>query len=175
MVNYPSSSRTSGPGYGQTMLSLGDGLGGWLASKAKSPRQTHLEQLWKNWSMVMGPELAGQALPLGHREGLLLIGGEDHFVLQELAYSVPEILLRVNAFMAEEYFKKVELHLMFGKTPLNRTQATVVPPAPPPPRPPRLGSLLNSLDLSSPVGQCYEAYVRYFKAAGKPAPPTAGE
>lgn len=141
-------------------LAFSDALQGWLSSKGREPRQDHLEQLWKNWSMVMGPDLAPLAHPLGHRDGLLLVGGEDHFILQELTYATPEILERVNAFMDEPFFQKVELHLLFGKTPLNLTRATRVAPPPPPPRPARLGGL--RLDPASPVARCYEAYVRCF-------------
>lgn len=97
----------------------------------------------------MGPDLAPLAHPLGHRDGLLLVGGEDHFILQELTYAAPEILERVNAFMDEPFFHRVELHLLFGKTPLNLAEPTRVAPPPPAPRPPRLGGL--SLDPSSPV------------------------
>ncbi len=147
-------------------LALGEALGGWLASKGRDARQTQLEQLWKNWSMVMGPDLAPLAHPLGHRDGLLLVGGEDHFILQELTYAAPEMLERANAFMDEAFFHKVELHLLFGKTPLNLTTATQAPPPPPPQRPPRLGGL--RLRPDSPVAACYAAYVRCF--GGDPDP-----
>ncbi|MCL2124292.1 MAG: DciA family protein, partial [Desulfovibrionaceae bacterium] len=40
------------------------------------PRKTRLARLWGNWSMVMGPELALLAWPLGERKGVLLVGGE---------------------------------------------------------------------------------------------------
>lgn len=147
-------------------LPLAEALAGWLSSKGREPRHAHLDQLWKNWDMVMGPDLAPLAHPLGHRDGLLLVGGEDHFILQELTYAAPEILERVNAFMDEPFFHRVELHLLFGKTPLNLAEPTRVAPPPPAPRPPRLGGL--SLDPSSPVGRCYEAYLRCFDARSDP-------
>lgn len=143
-------------------LPLGEALATWLSSKGRETRPAHLDQLWKNWSMVMGPDLAPLAQALGHRDGVLLVGGEDHLVLQELTYATPEILERVNAFMDEPFFQRVELHLLFGKTPLNLITATAVPAPPPLTRPPRLGGL--NLDPASPVGRCYQAYLRCFDA-----------
>lgn len=141
-------------------LSLGEALSAWLSSRGKEARPAHLEQLWKNWDMVMGPDLAPLAQPLGHRRHLLLVGGEDHLVLQELSYAAPEILERVNAFMDEPFFERVELHLLFGKRPLNLVTDTPLPGPPPLIRPPRLGGL--NLDPASPVGRCYQAYLRCF-------------
>lgn len=151
---------------GAAPLPLADALASWLSSKGREPRHAHLEPLWKNWNMVMGPDLAPLARPLGHRDGLLLVGADDHCILQELSYATPDILERVNAFMDEPFFHKVELHLLFGKTPLNLTEPTRVPPPPPAPRPPRLGEL--RLDPLSPVGRCYEAYLRCFGAPPLP-------
>lgn len=150
--------RRSGPG---GVLAFGDVVGEWLAARSREPRRQHLDQLWKNWEMVMGPDLAPLAHPLGHRDGLLLVGAEDHLLLQELTYAVPEILERVNAFMDENFFHKVELRLLSEKTPLNRARPAAAPLPPPPPRPARLGEL--RLDPESPVGRCYAAYLRCFE------------
>ena len=140
---------------------LSEGLGGWLAAHGMKPQQAMLEQLWRNWEVVMGPDLANVAHPVGHRNGILLIGGDDPCAMQELSYAVPEILERVNAFMDEEFFHKVELHLLMGRRhSLRRVDITEVPPPPPPPRPPRLGAL--KLPPDSPLAAAYEAYVRMF-------------
>lgn len=161
MSGYRRFSRSHDPMRSQAApLSLGEALRAWLSSRGKEARPAHLDQLWKNWNMVMGPELAPLAQPLGHRHGLLLVGGEDNLVLQELSYAVPEILERVNAFMDEPFFQRVELHLLFGKTPLNLVSDSPVPEVPRPPRPLRLGGL--NLDPDSPVGRCYQAYLRCF-------------
>ena len=138
---------------------LGDSLSGWLSSHGMQPRQGLLGQLWKNWNVVMGP-LAELAHPLGHRNNILLIGGDDPCAMQELSYATPELLERANAFMNEEFFLRVELHLLMGQTSLRRVDITDVPPPPPPQRPPRLGSLRISPD--SPVAACYQAYLRCF-------------
>ena len=98
---------------GRTTL-LGDGLDGWLASHGMQARHHMLTALWQNWDIVMGTELAPLAHPLGHRGNILLVGGDDSCAMQELSYAVPEILERVNAFMDEEYFHKVELHLLLA-------------------------------------------------------------
>lgn len=125
-------------------------------------RWEHLTQLWNNWSMVMGAALAPVAHPLGHREGILLVGAEDHFLMQELSYCVPEILERVNAFMDEPFFQKVELHLLGDRIPLDEIRPTTLLPLPPPERPKALGEL--QLDPDSPIGRCYAAYIKVFEA-----------
>jgi len=136
-------------------------VSGWLASHGMKPEQTLLGQLWQNWDIVMGPDIAPVAHPLGHRNGILLIGGDDSCAMQELSYAVPEILERANAFMDEEFFHKVELHLLMGKDSLQRVDITQAPELPAPPRPPRLGKA--QLPPDSPIAQAYAAYVRMFE------------
>jgi hypothetical protein len=79
------------------------------------PEHARLIQLWKNWSMVMGPELTPLALPLGARRNLLLVGAPDSIALQELHLLSTEILERVNAFMECPFFSAVNIRLCFGK------------------------------------------------------------
>ena len=140
---------------------IGADLSGWLAARGMRPQQTLLSQLWRNWDIVMGPDIAPIAHPLGHRNGILLIGGEDSCALQELSYAVPEILERVNAFMDEEFFLKVELHLLMGKDSLQRVCITEAPELPRPQRPSRLGKA--RLPTDSPLASAYAAYVRMFE------------
>lgn len=150
---------------GQSPVTLGALVRGWLTRKGQDPRREHLEQLWKNWGMVMGEEIAALARPLGHREGRLLVGGEDNLVLQELSYYAPEILERANAFMDEEFFGKIELYLLEGRTPLDERVCRVLPvPRHELVRPDHLGTLLGRLDPASPVGRCYQAYLRMFES-----------
>ena len=139
---------------------LSDGLEGWLTAHGMAPGHYMLTQLWKNWEVVMGPDIAALAHPLGHRKDILLVGGDDSCALQELSYAVPEILERVNAFMDEDYFHKVELHLLLGKDSLQRVDITQPPALPDPPRPPRLGKL--KLPPDSPIAACYEDCERLF-------------
>ena len=114
----------------------------------------------------MGPDIAAIARPLGHRNGILLIGGDDSCALQELSYAVPEILERVNAFMDEEFFHKVELHLLMGKkSSLQRVDITQVPEIPQPQRPSSLGKA--QLPPDSPLASAYAAYVRMFEEKGE--------
>jgi hypothetical protein len=80
------------------------------------PEHARLIQLWKNWGMVMGPELAPLALPLGARRNLLLVGAPDSIALQELHLLNTEILERANAFMEHSFFTAVNVSLCFGKT-----------------------------------------------------------
>ncbi len=143
------------------MSRLGDGLGAWLAARGMEPRRMLLEQLYKNWDIVLGEEISPLARPLGRRNTVLLIGCDDSCSMQELSFAVPEILERVNAFMNEEFFTRVELHLLMGRDGLSRVEITEVPERYVPPRPQKLGRL--RLPEGSPVAACYEAYLRCFE------------
>ena len=83
------------------------------------PHKARLARLWLNWSMAMGPELAPLAWPLGERNGVLLVGGEDAMIMQELTLMREEILERANAFMGERFFTDVHVSLSLGKRPLD--------------------------------------------------------
>lgn len=138
-----------------------------LLERIGGREQGRLVQLWRNWSMVMGPDLAGLAIPLGSRKRVLIVGGEDNMAMQELTYQIPEMLERANAFMDAEHFDKIELRLLLGREALDTLIADAdVPtgprPKPLPPRPKRLGELLGQFDPESPVGRCYATYVRMF-------------
>lgn len=119
-------------------------------------------RLWQNWEMVMGPELASLAFPLGIRQDILLVGGEDNAALQELSFLKPEILERANAFMDAPVFTKVEIHLVMGKRTLERSPdiQPSVRYRPPPQKPKDLGRHLAEMREDSPVTRCYAAYLR---------------
>lgn len=124
------------------------------------PEQARLIRLWQNWPMVMGPELAALAWPLGHRNRVLLVGGEDAMSMQELSLQSGEILERVNAFMDEAFFSEVRVSLALGKNPLDSAMAVPAPrvrpmlergPAP-------LGLYLEAMDSQSAVARCYARF-----------------
>ena len=142
------------------MSRLGDGLSAWLSARGMEPRRMLLDQLYKNWDIVLGEDLSPLAHPLGSRKSVLLVGCEDSCSMQELSFAIPEILERVNAFMDEEYFTRVELHLLMGRDGLRKVEISRVPERYVPPRPRDLGHL--HLPPDSPVAACYEAYVRCF-------------
>ena len=112
-------------------------------------------ELWKNWPIVMGDEIAAMAYPLGSRGDVLIIGGDDNYILQDLSYYVDEILMRANAFM------QVEFNLLMGQHDLRSVDTTIIPKAPPPQKPENLGTL--RIPQGSPAAAAYEAYVRLFK------------
>ncbi len=89
-----------------------------LDKKGRTEEQKRIFELYNHWEMVLD-DLATLALPIGHKARTLLIGAEDNYALSDLIYAESEILMLVNAFMGEEYFEKVEMHLLQGKTILN--------------------------------------------------------
>lgn len=130
------------------------------------PEQARLTRLWQHWDMVMGPELAALAWPLGQRNGVLLVGGEDAMAMQELSLMADEILERANAFMEEAFFSTVKVSLSLGKRPLN----AAIRPSPPPlplqePVPPLRGVYLPSMPPESAVARCYARFVRRASAS----------
>lgn len=147
------------------MRPVGRGLDGVLSALGgqEAAEKRRLARLWENWHMVMGQDMAEMAVPLGHRGSILLVGGDDNLVLQDLTFMSPEILERVNAFMDSAFFSRVELHLLMGRTSLD--VAPVLQPTtrvrPVPVRPPHLyGAALRDADPDSPVARCYRAYVQ---------------
>lgn len=95
------------------MFSLGGKLGSVLSALGNGEKLMQV-RLWQNWEMVMGPDIAPLAWPLGARNDILIVGGEDNLALQELSFMTPEILERVNAFMDAPVFDRVELRLVMG-------------------------------------------------------------
>ncbi len=123
-----------------------------------------LTLLWQQWVEIMGPDIAALAIPLGHRNHTLIIGAEDNMAQQDLTYCTQEILERVNDFVGEAYFNRVQVDLLMGKADLAR----VAPPRQtvrrlPVPEPEHLGALTEILDEDSPVTRCYKKYVQFFK------------
>ncbi|MBR5734812.1 MAG: DUF721 domain-containing protein [Desulfovibrionaceae bacterium] len=149
------------------MSPVSEGIAGFL-ERLGGANAPVLYQLWQNWEMVMGPQLAEMAIPLGHRHSILIIGGEDNLVLQELAFQTGEILERANAFMNEPYFTRVELRLILGKTPLSAPPA--IQPSTrrtePPEKPEGLRGTLKNVNASTPEGRAYLACLKLHKLPG---------
>jgi hypothetical protein len=130
-----------------------------------------LVRLWRGWAEVVGPEVAQLARPLGRRGSTLILRVDDALAAQELSLFAPQILARVNEFLAEEVFDKVHFELIGSKVPLDgHTQAEEGPPPVRPKRPAGLGGLARTLKRDSPVGRCYRAYLRLFDAAEEKEP-----
>jgi Protein of unknown function (DUF721). len=120
-----------------------------------------LVRLWREWENVVGADVAELARPLGHREGALVLFAEDAIAAQQLTYYAPEILERVNSFLEQEVFDKVRFELLNGRIPLGVHQRPVAEASPAPPVAPKeVGGLLDKIDLESPVGRAYLAYLR---------------
>ena len=62
------------------MFSLGGKLGSVLSALGNGEKLMQV-RLWQNWEMVMGPDIAPLAWPLGARNDILIVGGEDNLAL----------------------------------------------------------------------------------------------
>ncbi|WP_243358022.1 DUF721 domain-containing protein [Fundidesulfovibrio terrae] len=141
------------------MRALGELIIG-FASRRDAGLGFRLAMLWPRWREVLG-DVAPYAFPLGHRRSILLLGVEDAMAMQESIYDGPDVLDKVNAFLGQQLFDKVQFDLLQGKTPLSAISGE----APtywrlPSPRIARLGGL--NLDPNTAVGRSYAAYVRQF-------------
>lgn len=129
-----------------------------LLRQMGTPEQGRLIRLWQNWTMVMGPDIAAMAWPLGQRNGMLLVGGEDAMALQELSMLRDEMLERANAFMDAPFFRGVTVTLSLGRTALDSLELPE-PSRPVAERPPRpSGIFLKDMDPESPVARCYARF-----------------
>ena len=144
---------------------VGDLLPDVLAGMGGDPVRLRLVQLWRHWEMVLGPELAPLARPLGHHKDTLLIGAEDAMLMQELHLQSGEILERVNAFMEGPFFAAVKVSLCFQRTELDNIVAPTPRPLPAAERPQLTGSALEGMRADSAVARCYARFVALSRSA----------
>lgn len=149
-------------GVGELLPDVLAGLGG-------DPLRLRLVQLWRHWDMVLGPELAPLARPLGHHKDTLLIGAEDAMLMQELHLQSGEILERVNAFMEGAFFASVKVSLRFQRTELDSIGAPPPPPLLAAERPRLTGSALDKMRPDSAVARCYARFVALSRASRSPS------
>ncbi len=125
------------------------------------PEIVNLNRLWQHWDMVMGPDIAALAWPMGSKDTTLLLGGEDAMSMQDISYMHHEILERANAFMGCDYFTAIKVRLSLDKTPLHMAvqprnlQRPILPePAP------LSGKYLSSIPANTSIGHCYALFVK---------------
>jgi hypothetical protein len=148
----------------RAVCSLKDALAAFLQARG-GEEHSRLTRLWEHWEMVMGAEQAALAVPLGHRKDVLLVAAEDSMAAQDIAMQAEDILERVNAFMNERYFSRIQVELVMGRKNLSHALSPLRPRPPDyrVPKPEKLGALSGAFaDPESPVARCYEAYLRYF-------------
>ncbi len=128
-----------------------------LAARSGCPEQEKLVELWRNWSAIMGPDIAALGEPMGHSGKRLLVGTDDSMAMQELSYLRADILERANAFMEEPFFSEVRFSLQGqGKT-LSGSGESSAPPGEKPWSAAR-GTFLHLMDPDSPIARCYRAW-----------------
>jgi hypothetical protein len=123
-----------------------------------------LAKLWEAWDTIFEPEIATLIRPLGHKKDILLLGADDAIVMQEFTYFSDQILEKANAFLGKQFFGRIRIELLKGRSPLN---ARLLPPPPgrrPPVRPEGLGTMPHDMQASSPVTRAYFKYVSLFTA-----------
>jgi len=130
-----------------------------FASRPDAAQGFRLAMLWPRWRDILG-DVAPYARPLGHKRKTLLAGVDDPLAMQESLYDAPWILERVNAFLKQQLFDKVQFDLLHGKTPLDVATGAAVTFRQQPPCIKSLGTL--RLDQNTAVGRAYAAYVRQF-------------
>ena len=152
----------------EVMTTVMAGLG---VAPGQGAARARLQQLWLNWDMVMGPDLAPLARPMGHHRDILLIGAEDAMLAQELHLMAGEMLERVNAFMEQPFFSAIKVSLLMGKAGLDkaatRKKANEDKPAPRVRAPEPLcadGVYLEAMDPTSPVARAYARFIRRRRA-----------
>ncbi len=128
--------------------------------RINKPNQRQIIELWRHWHVVMGNDIANLAWPLGQKDDVLMLGGEDALSLQEISFMHFEILERANAFMGCEYFSTIKVSLSLDKTPLDiACQEPPSPKAVPPVYQALHGKFLKDMPPEHPVAQCYARYV----------------
>ena len=76
------------------MFSLGGKLGSVLSALGNGEKLMQV-RLWQNWEMVMGPDIAPLAWPLGARNDILIVGRRGQSLrFRNCSFMTPEILER---------------------------------------------------------------------------------
>ncbi|MBO4295705.1 MAG: DUF721 domain-containing protein [Desulfovibrio sp.] len=117
-------------------------------------------ELWRNWKLVMGDDIALLAVPLGHRDRRLLVGAEDGMAMTELGFLREEMVARANAFFEKPWLEECQIMALQGRKGLDRPPEADEEPAPPAPRPAErpTGRWLAEMDPDSPVARCYRSF-----------------
>ena len=118
----------------------------------------------RNWEEIVGSETAELVKPLGRKQSTLVLGALDSIVIQEVSFFSEQILEMVNAFCGSEFFDKVRVELLQGRTPLDRELVKKPETGLPIRKPSGLGGLKDKMRRDSPVARCYDRYVEFFRA-----------
>ena len=143
-----------------------------ILSRAKNADQANFHELWVNWAMVLGDDLAELAKPLGVRNKILRIGANSNIELQEIRMQHDDILGRANAFMKafghDDFFEKLEFTLFQGKSPISPGQElpkhlNYARPA----HPQNIGNANIDFKDNHALARCYEAYCKQLENENK--------
>ena len=70
-------------------------------------RRLEEAQIWAHWRMIAGPELAPHAMPIGIRDGTLIIAVDSAVWMHKYSYRKSEIIDKSNGFLTEEKLSEV--------------------------------------------------------------------
>lgn len=97
-----------------------------LWSDPERQRCLRLAKLWSSWPEIVGHDIADLAKPLGHNKSTLLLGVDDPMAMQEMHFQAGAILEATNAALGENFFDKVRLDLLSGRSSLDAMASTLV-------------------------------------------------
>ncbi|WP_051617041.1 DUF721 domain-containing protein [Desulfonatronovibrio hydrogenovorans] len=141
-------------------------LGTWLDRLDPDGSRYLFTGICRSWEKIVGPEAASLVKPIGRKDRTLILGAQDSIVIQEITFQSDHIVQLVNSFCGSDFFDKVRVELLKGRTPLDRKLISRPEGALQVRTPQRLGSLGEKMDPESPVARCYARYVRFFKPEG---------
>lgn len=70
-------------------------------------RRLEEAQIWEHWRMIAGPELAPHAMPIGIRDGTLVIAVDSAVWMHKFSYQKSEIIDRSNGFLTQDKLSEV--------------------------------------------------------------------
>ncbi len=144
------------------MKSVGEPLRDWLSRVDPDGSRYLFNGICKNWENIVGPDVAELVKPVARKKSTLILGARDSIVIQEISFLSDQILEMINSFCGSDFFDKVRVELLKGRTPLDKELVKKPSSRTPAKKPENLGCLKRDMDQDSPVARCYAKYLQFF-------------